>query len=177
MLQNFNSRPWTPEEDKKVLQGMARVSDEATACRNLANMLGRSPGAVKMRYRRLCKKMGMTGQAAGLAGKMNRVFEKLMAAAQQSETGRLTAADLEKIAKEEHMKYARVMSLWGQVNAHGFWVVKEMRILRDQIAIIQQKVQQLEQEKEQLETVVRQKEEALASIRKTLSDIRELITV
>lgn len=175
MLQNFNGRRWTPEEDRKVLQGIARASDKAAAYKNLAQMLGRSPGAIKMRYRRLSKKMGITGQAAGLAGKMGRVFEKLMAAAQQSKSGRLTATDLERIAKEEHMKYYQVLSLWGQVNAHGFWLMKEMKMLREQVAVVQHKVHLLEQEKEQLEAAVKEKEEMVASIRKALGDIRELL--
>ncbi|SMB96739.1 Myb-like DNA-binding domain-containing protein [Thermanaeromonas toyohensis ToBE] len=173
MIQNItSSRRWTAEEDKKVLEGMARATNKVLAVQNLAAMLGRTPKAVERRYYRLCKRMHMTGQAAGVAGKMSRVFEKLMAAAEQSPTGRLTAAQLEKIAREERMKYPQVLSFWGKINSHEFWLVKEIRGLRNQVIVVQEKLRQLEEERERLENALREREEMVASIRKTLEELR-----
>lgn len=169
---NFDGRRWTPEEDKKVLQEIARAAVKSEAINNLARVLGRSPDAVKRRYQRLCKKMHMTGQAAGVAGKMSRVFDKLMAAAEQSPTGRLTAAQLEKIAQEEQMKYAQVLSLWGQVNAHEFWLVKQVKQLREQVFVMEERVHRLEEERERLENALREREEIVASVRRTLEELR-----
>jgi len=173
---NFSGRRWTPEEDKKVLEGIARATHKQVAIQNLANMLGRTPGAIKRRYSRLCKRMHMTGQAAGLAGKMSRVFNKLLAAAEQSPTGRLTAAQLERIAREERMKYPQVLSFWGQINAHEFWLAKEVKRPRNQMIIVEEKVRQLEEERERLENALREREEMVASIRKTLEELKGVFT-
>lgn len=180
--QDFNARewgarmsgkPWTPEEDAMILEGVAKGLDFATIASKMNT--GRSGGAVRSRYNELMKSIEEKAkanvarrQAVDRVEALNKAYKLLIAKSRTTKDGRLDSEALEEISAAVGLSYAQVMSLWGFINQRGFWMKAEIHKLEGIIA--SQKV-----EIELLRRKIKEQEEEIKELKIAAYNVQQII--
>jgi hypothetical protein len=167
------SKPWTPEEDAMILEGVAKGLDFATIASKMNT--GRSGGAVRSRYNELIKSIEEKAkanvarrQAVDRVEALNKAYKLLIAKSRTTKDGRLNSEVLEEISAAVGLSYAQVMSLWGFINQRGFWMKAEIYKLEGIIA--SQKV-----EIELLRRKIKEQEEEIKELKIAAYNVQQII--
>lgn len=169
----MSGKPWTPEEDAMILEGVAKGLDFATIASKMNT--GRSGGAVRSRYNELVKSIEEKAkanvarrQAVDRVEALNKAYKLLIAKSRTTKDGRLDSEALEEISAAVGLSYAQVMSLWGFINQRGFWMKAEIYKLEGIIA--SQKV-----EIELLRRKIKEQEEEIKELKIAAYNVQQII--
>lgn len=166
-------KPWTPEEDSMILEGVAKGLDFATIASKMRT--GRSGVAVQSRYNELMKSIEEKAKAnvarrqiVDKVEALNKAYKLLIAKSRTTKDGRLNSEALEEISAAVGLSYAQVMSLWGFINQRGFWMKAEIYKLEGIIA--SQKV-----EIELLRRKIKEQEEEIKELKIAAYNVQQII--